>query len=229
MKGPSMNFPKFQFKDNDADEGEGLNDAGIETFRNSPYASCGKEAGQNSKDKMLRRPVKMIFRLLEIEISDLPFHQELRDTISDCLSQVEITEDPKELDFFVKADDVLKEKTIKILEISDYNTTGLEGPVEKGSPFHALVKSKGKSGVNSSIDSAGSFGIGNNATFAVSDVRTVIYSTVYKDKTNGTEQFLAQGKSKLISHTTNDGEEKLGEGYWGMDNFKEISDSALVP
>ena len=40
----------FQFPPNLADENEGLGDAGIETFRDAPYASVGRENGQNSND-----------------------------------------------------------------------------------------------------------------------------------------------------------------------------------
>ena len=224
-----MSELKLVFKDNVADEYEGINDSGIQTFKRAPYASCGREAGQNSRDKMIRSPVKMTFKLREINKADLPFHRELSSTISTCLNAVSQTGDTKEIDFFIKADGILKADKIKVLEISDYNTTGLEGPVEWGSSFHSLVKAAGKSGNNSSEDSSGSFGIGKNATFAVSDLQTVIYSTVYKNKDDGKEIFLCQGKTKLISHKTADGKNKSATGYWGDDDFKEIADPNLVP
>lgn len=42
--------PVLRFLTNEAGEKEGLGDAGIETFRDAPYASCAREAGQNSRD-----------------------------------------------------------------------------------------------------------------------------------------------------------------------------------
>jgi hypothetical protein len=86
-----------------------------------------------------------------------------------------------------------------VLEISDQNTTGLIGPTtDSTSVFAALVKGDG---VTNKLDvtSAGSFGIGKNAAYAVSDLQTVIYSTCYCLK--GEKKFAAQGRLRLISHT----------------------------
>lgn len=101
-----------------------------------------------------------------------------------------------------------------MLEIADRSTTGLVGPPdEEETPFHSLVKASGVT-AKDTVDSGGSFGIGKNASFAVSDLQTVFYATTYK---NGeSEAFAAQGKVKLVSHTDPDGKKQRATGYWGI-------------
>ena len=60
----TMADPVLKFLTNEAGEKEGLGDAGIETFRDSPYASCAREAGQNSRDAAREKPVRMTFNVL---------------------------------------------------------------------------------------------------------------------------------------------------------------------
>ena len=56
-----MTNPVLRFLPNEAWEKEGLGDAGIETFRDTPYASCAREAGQNSRDAAKVQPVRITF------------------------------------------------------------------------------------------------------------------------------------------------------------------------
>lgn len=66
---------------------------------------------------------------------------------------------------------LLQDERISILKISDYNTTGL-----RKENWQSLIEQVGSS-VKSDDSSAGSFGIGKGAPFAVSDLRMVLYST----------------------------------------------------
>src|SRR5690606_38400000 len=106
---------------------------------------------------------------------------------------------------FEQACSTLRKPLISVFTVEDYGTTGLVGPSVAGSPFHALVKGSGVS-QKSSSDAGGSFGIGKNAAFAVSTLRTVFYSTRYRS--DGKDAFLAQGKAILVSHTSAAGDEK---------------------
>jgi hypothetical protein len=45
-----VNEATLEFLPNQAGESEGLGDAGIETLRDNPYASCARASGQNSAD-----------------------------------------------------------------------------------------------------------------------------------------------------------------------------------
>jgi hypothetical protein len=55
--------PDLKFLPNDADELEGLGDAGIETYKDNPYASIARECGQNSNDAAVKRPVAVSYDL----------------------------------------------------------------------------------------------------------------------------------------------------------------------
>lgn len=157
--------------------------------------------------------------------NDVPFADELQHSISCCLSA---PQDEKTKRHLERALETISAPVIKVLEISDRNTTGRSGPTaDPQSVFAALVKGDG---VTKKLDatSAGSFGIGKNAPFAVSDLQTVIYSTRYVDTSTKKEKFAAQGRLRLISHV--DGEKDCSaEGYWGSPNFAAIEDISEVP
>lgn len=216
------------FLTNEAGEDEGLGHAGIETYKDAPYASVARECGQNSSDAALAKPVAMTFDLLAIPVADYPLHAAQKTAIAQCLTKARFKKDVKEIEFFERASAVLSGATIPLLRISDRNTKGLIGPSVPGTPFHSLVKSSGVSNKDSEA-SGGSFGIGKNAAFAVSELQTVFYSTVYNDPTTQAKTFLAQGKTILVSHTDAEGQSKRATGYWGGPGFVPIGDPALVP
>lgn len=70
----------LQFLDNDAGEHEGLGDAGIETYRDSPYASSARECGQNSRDAGTAYPVTLSFDLLKVPAADIPALEDYKPT-----------------------------------------------------------------------------------------------------------------------------------------------------
>lgn len=223
-------IPVFEFPINDADESEGLGDAGIETFRDAPYASCAREAGQNSRDAKkdgVEKPVRVTFSVLHISPSDFPGHDRLTSALRSCLEQAR---DEKEEDFFSNALEVSGKSTIPVLCIADYNTTGLVGPPdEANTPFNSLLKSKGISKKDSDT-SGGSFGIGKNASMAVSELQTVFYSTRYIKPDDGESAFAAQGKVILVSHEGEDGKPRRATGYWGNpEKFRAVTDDSHLP
>lgn len=217
---------KLQFLKNEANKVEGLAYAGFETFRGSPYTSCARETGQNSRDAAAGGgPVRVAFNLREIPRAEIPFADQLQHSIECCL---ESPRSEKTREHLERARAQITAPTIKVLEIADLNTTGLTGPVEdESSVFAALVKGDGVTN-KSDPTSAGSYGIGKNAAYAVSDLQTVIYSTCYRSGNGNSVNFAAQGRLRLISHA--DGTQKLSaEGYWGNDDFKPITDVSQVP
>lgn len=215
---------KIQFLQNEANKVEGLHYSGFETFRGSPYKSCARETGQNSRDAATgESPVYVSFRLLEIPRDQIPFADHLQHSIECCLKS------PRDADtkaHLKRALARIEAPTVKILEIADFHTTGLTGPVDdENSVFAALVKGDG---VTNKADptSAGSYGIGKNAAYAVSELQTVIYSTCYRDGEQ--VRFAAQGRLRLISHTDSD-KKFSAEGYWGQDSFAPIISTSEVP
>lgn len=217
---------KIQFLKNEANKVEGLAYAGFETFRGSPYTSCARETGQNSRDAAFGNPpVQVAFNLREIPRAEIPFADQLQHSIDCCLR---LPRDQKTKAHLERARAQIMASTVKVLEIADLNTTGLTGPIDdESSVFAALVKGDGVTN-KSDPTSAGSYGIGKNAAYAVSDLQTVIYSTCYQEKGAEKISFAAQGRLRLISHT--DGDQKLSaEGYWGNDNFTPFTSVSEVP
>ena len=217
------------FLPNDAGELEGLGDAGIETYKDNPYASIARECGQNSNDAAVKRPVLVCYDLVTLDSAEIPALTKLQAAVESCLNAAVKNGDERTTDFFKQAKKVLAEKKIKCLRVSDSNTTGLVGPCKPGKPFHSLVKAAGIS-TKESDTSSGSFGIGKNAAFAISDPQTVFYSTIYLKPDSGLPQFLAQGKSKLISHVDGNGRPRRATGYWGNPSgFMPVDTASAVP
>jgi hypothetical protein len=219
-------MPEIKFLSNEAGKVEGLAYAGFETFRGSPYMSCARETGQNSRDAATQLPVSVSFNLLSIPRMEIPFADELQKSIECCLLN---PQDKKTKQHLERALSTITAPTVKVLEIADRNTTGLTGPTtDPQSVFAALVKGDGVTN-KADATSAGSFGIGKNAAFAVSDLQTVIYSTQYADnKSEHVELFSAQGRLRLISHVN--GQKSLSaEGYWGAPGFAAIESIDEVP
>lgn len=229
-KSASLGGVDFEFVPNVAGESNGLNDAGIETYKSNPFASLGRECGQNSNDARTRRPVIVNFDVIEEPISSVPGAAKLKAAVEACLKTAILRKDEKATDFFSHARKVLGASSIKIMRVADLNTTGLTGPCEPGTPFHALLKSAGESNKGENTTSGGSFGIGKNAAFAASELRTVFYSTLYRLPNADTSYFLAQGKAKLMSHDDEGGNAKLATGYWGhAETFTPVSEQHLAP
>ncbi|WP_155951614.1 hypothetical protein [Pseudomonas sp. FGI182] len=224
-----MSDLKLEFPPDTAVENDGLGDAGIETFRDSAYASCARETGQNSRDAASAPdvPVRVTFDVLHVPRNEIPDLYSLESALHSCL---DMAQEEKNQDFFTTALNAISKEKVTVLRIADYNTTGLVGPPNtRGTAFHSLLKSRGVTNKGSNEDSTGSFGIGKNAVLAVSDLQTVFYSTIYEDEA-GAQQFAAQGKAILISHKGTDGVDRRPTGYWGNpEGFSAITDQTNVP
>ncbi|PMG28020.1 hypothetical protein BCU94_18495 [Shewanella sp. 10N.286.52.C2] len=207
---------------------DGFNDSGIETFKGNPIVSLGREITQNSRDSVLdeKLPVRIEFNLFDLDVATIPDIQGLRNNISVC-QEFAKNSGARAEQFFNDATKLLSKKKVSVLKISDYNTKGIMGPCEHGTPYFAFMKASGES-VKSSDIAGGSFGIGKNAPYAVSELRTLFVSTAFKNSKGEVEQFF-QAKSILMSHK-HKRKTHRGQGYWG--NTKDcmpISDSSEVP
>ncbi len=195
----------------ESDQWDGFNDAGIETFAGSPIRHLAREVNQNSLDSGESDPIVVKMKLHQVDTNSLPDLEEFKNILLLCRDAAK-NESPKAEVFFENALDLLGKKKINVLEISDYNTTGMEGPCENGKPFYAFVKAKGQSR-KGSLAAAGSYGIGKFAPYSASNTRTIFVSTIYQDD-SGEYRQLTQGKSILMSHDVG-GKRKQGVGFWG--------------
>lgn len=202
----------------EADQWDGFNDSGIEHFAGSPIRHLAREIHQNSLDSAETKAgyhekevVRVLIRHFQVDAGEIPNLDGLKKTIDHCKIAAK-KESEKAQQFFDMAAIELTKKKISVLEISDFNTSGMRGPAENGSPYFAFMKAKGQSRKESAT-ATGSFGIGKFAPYAVSRLRTVFVSTVYQDGESNYYQ-LTQGKSILMSHDVG-GKRKQGAGFWG--------------
>ncbi|MCM1579323.1 MAG: hypothetical protein NC078_11045 [Ruminococcus sp.] len=197
----------------------GIGEAGIETFKGSPYRSLAREICQNSMDARSDsdKPVIVEFKSFDIESSDIPGYDSLKEAVSACRSFWTENSNRKTVKFFSHAEEVINRDKVCVLRISDFNTTGLQGSdKEVNTPWQNLVKAAGVSDKNGSA--GGSFGIGKSAPFACSELRTIFYAT--KD-IDGLSAF--QGIARLVSFkrkiNTRDNDYIIttGTGYYSSD------------
>ena len=221
----------LEFLENSGGEAEGLSDAGIEMFRENPFAAVARETSQNSRDAIdnIDEPVLIKFDLISLVTAEFPSIESYRTTARICLAKSKSASREKEIGFFRQAVSVLNADKMKVLRIADYNTKGVRGPCEEGRPFHTLAKTDGMS-VKEDIGSGGSFGIGKNAAFALSDIQTVFFSTLYSKENNFNDQFYCMGKTQFISHSDSEGIQRRRKGYWGrIDGYRPLENPKLIP
>lgn len=183
----------------------GHNDTGISMFAGNKISSLAREIIQNSLDAKSVAPVKVVFKILELPIDQFPEGEEgeFLSIFNRCIERCEMTSE-EGLDFYKNGATILGEGPIQFLQISDYNTTGL---TDEDDLWTKLVKTHGRSGKKETA--GGSYGIGKFAPYAVSDLRTVFYSTMYDNTCK------SQGRSILITHENNEGRKTQGIGYYG--------------
>ncbi len=205
----------WNFPGNGYGQETGINDAGMEQFRADPWQALARECIQNSTDargSYSNEPVMVTFHLVEIPQKSFPGVEQLQEALARCQDYWKPRNDRKTDSFLEDALDCLSQPSIPLLVISDYNTTGLTGSdLPAGGRWMSLVKAAGSS--SKSAGSGGSFGIGKNAAFLCSRLRTVFYSTLDED---GKSAF--QGVSRLITFENESGEPTQGPGYFGITN-----------
>lgn len=210
---------KWNFPSNQFGTITGIGEAGIETFKGTPYRSLAREICQNSLDARIsdEKPVIIDFSLSMERKDSIPGFKDLSDAIKSCLDFWTRQDNKKTIDFFKKADKIANMDLIPVLRISDHYTTGLEGSdKDYNTPWQNLVKASGVS--SKSGTSGGSFGIGKSAPFACSDLRTVFYATIDQTRLEAT-----QGIARLVSFEKKEGFLRgkdvitTGTGYYGDD------------
>lgn len=204
----------------------GLEDGSIGAFKDRPFQSLAREICQNSIDARRDNnfPVKVEFHSFKMNSNNIPGIGQLRDELYKCLKFWSSRGKNQAIGFFERALNTIKPNTlVTCLRISDFNTTGLDGD-----NFDSLLKGAGDSDKKGST--GGSKGVGKNATFVCSFLRTVFYSTYTQDKIS-----LFEGKAKLarrqsgsdsdlnttgIGFFTQSNKNKGIPGYLSLDGFK---------
>lgn len=197
----------------------GIGEAGIETFKGTPYKSLAREICQNSLDAKdgSGKPVVVKFSCSQEDFRTFHDYSTLSNAIESCLTFWKKNDNKKTVAFFSNAQKVAGQKKTPILRISDFNTKGLTGSdKDYNTPWQNLVKASGVSDKND--NDGGSFGIGKSAPFACSNLRTVFYAT---QDINGL--YASQGVARLVSFPVKKGlifqkdsdDITTGIGYYG--------------
>ena len=222
-----MNEIDWRFPNSNYGEENGFERADTEIFSKSPLESLAREVCQNSIDANLRshnkynvQPVVVEFSTFEVSATDFPGYYNFNNYLTRAKTYWEAKTVKNEgvinrLDNMIS---LLKGDKILNLRISDFNTVGLDGVYsnDKTKSFHMLTKGSGHSFKSST--SGGSKGIGKNAPFVSSTLRTVIYSTL-----NISDEFGLMGVTKLCStnvdpfdesNSNNKDDITKGDGYY---------------
>lgn len=221
----------WNFPSNNHAEDSGLFTSDMETFMKDPMSSLAREICQNSIDAKLdvQKPVEVEFKVFEIDTKDIPGKHDLLIALKGAIDYFKerSSENNETYQSLIKIHEKLSMDRIKCMRISDYNTTGLIGVSDNhfSKPFYMLTRGTGVS--NKEGTTGGSKGIGKFASFVVSKLHTVFYSTVTSEKESG-----YIGVSRLSSgymfdielERFNKNEITMGIGYFGQGStYKPIS------
>jgi len=234
------NFPTWGREDNTYGTGTGFGDAGLKTFQDKPIISLAKELIQNSLDapKKSGVPVRVEFNIKEIDPGSFPDKEILKGYAESCRKFAEDQLGHEVAgDYFRKTLGLYKSKSkIQILEVADYQTTGLldykmakdgESFLDfEDTPFGSYIKTQGKSigEVEADRDDRsrlGSHGVGKFAGYVMSDIQGVFCSSIFKNNENKIVQ-CTMGRVILMSHKDDDGSKYKSYAFWGEDEARQF-------
>ena len=212
----------WKFATNDSGQAEGWNDVNIQTFRSNTLKNLAREIVQNSLDAKLKnnKPAIVKFTLDELPRDCIPNIDELRDRLIEIVdkdSKKEGESHRLEMDEALKC---ARSSKFLVLSISDENTSGMPGGVDRDrtSPFYRYMKGSGLGGLGE--NRGGSHGIGKAAPLATTPLRTIFVSSLFQDN-KGTIKTIYQGRSRLMSSTRGD-VVSSGTGYWGDADYNPV-------
>ena len=192
----------WEFPSNGCGEAPGDNNGAMDTFAGQKLSAMVREVIQNSLDAKPEDsdlPVRLAFSLHDLGPEQISGFHELSRHVEACENMVKEQGLSHVEAVYRKSKESLRANApIPVLVISDYNTTGLVGPLnkQKGAWF-ALTKGTGIT-QKQNASSLGSFGHGSKAPFLMAAARTLFYLT--KIKSEQGDQLRFQGKSILLSH-----------------------------
>ena len=228
---------KWRFPASNHGERKGISSGDTEAFKKSPFQAFAREVLQNSIDARASDEEPTIVEFMEFDINtiDVPCIDELKDSIRRC---VEFWKHKPEYDLeYSEMLEVLNQPVIRCLRVSDYNTTGLIGvdsTNQVNNKFLALTKGTGVSEKTGSM-AGGSKGVGKNAVFLMSSLRTAFYSTNANQDINGIVGSYkgAIGVAELVSGYVDDvdcenRDYTQGTGYLSKDDLNNALSEILV-
>ena len=208
------NFNKLRL----GDEKQGIRDGDMSDFSKTHYKSVVRESIQNSLDakpKESNKPVIVHFNFKTYPKNFLPTFSSIEKRIEECF---EYANNDDDLEFLSTMLESFQNNTeYECMEISDYNTLGME----IDNSYDSFANSRNISSKYSK-GSAGSKGMGKAVYFASSYLQSILVST--KSINN---DVIFQGIIKIATHKL-DGEEYSHKGFYG-DGMAAIQDVNKIP
>ncbi|ORT99425.1 hypothetical protein D081_1977 [Anaerovibrio sp. JC8] len=200
----------WRFPQNDGGEREGINSSYAAKFRSYRIPSLAREICQNSLDAKNKEldasiPVVLEFESFTISSKEIPQYEKYKEYLTECYEYWVEKGQPNEIAAFKESLDCINKKKIPFLRISDHNTTGVRR--NNHSEWENLIRSTGSS--NKEAGAGGSYGLGKNAPFACSILRTILYSTYTLE-----EEHLHQGVARFATFEDKEGNEYRSVGYY---------------
>lgn len=177
----------------------------------SAEKSVARELGQNSLDAIDLEGdgvVRMVFELCEMSTAAIPDIDSLRQHL---VSVAEATKGTKGHERMETAVGAAHRDTVMVLRVGDYGTKGLlgsEGVGDTKSPLVALTRGAGISANDGGR--GGSFGIGSAVGPMSSELCTVLWTSLAKNK----EDVVFAGYSRLATHKDSDGVLRQADGFY---------------
>lgn len=214
---------RWDFPSTSHGEENGFADSLLEYFQGDHEKYVARETIQNAVDARLdyKKPVRVIFERVEADIKVIPGSKSLKERMNNCIEFVKGQEKAEK--FFNSAVDLLNNKSVYVLKVSDFNTKGLFGSDDdRNGNWYRLVRATGTSSPKGVA--GGSFGIGKGAPIAASAIRTVFYSSI-----NDKEEAVFQGKARLVSHYDEKKDVRQGVGFYGIEGYRAVRNLSLIP
>ncbi len=198
-KFPPLGWGKEKGMNNNSDMFKHLDSLGLETAQNCRN-SCAKDLNGNDLEVTVEYRLKNIDRKFFPGIDD--YQKRLESSIEHFKNKDSSTSSSKstgkEIKILERAISLLKAQNIPVLTIRDFGTKGLIGQEkEELSPYYRLIKSTGISAKQGS--NAGSYGHGQNALIAKSNIKAYTLYSHFKNE-KGDKQTLFAGNSILCTH-----------------------------
>lgn len=194
----------------------GESGSGLDQFSNKPLNNLAREIIQNSLDARIDgKCARVQFHLFSTDNTDFPGIESFSSYLMDLYNENRNKPNNDKAKLF--ADHLLtqiRQKKMWWLRVSDFNTTGLWGSSDRNdhdTPWFAFNKGSGKT--EKSDKSGGAKGLGKNAIFANSTIRTILVSTFTKNLKNNNVEKAFIGIAKLASKTLKSNDPSIDDDW----------------
>lgn len=219
---------RWHFARQEGGREDGPNDAMMQNFKSKPYQSLVREAVQNSLDAVLdpEKPVKVTIEVGSLDSTSYPNFFNLKEHILSCADYFKWNKEA--VTHYQNMANVLNSNplfgdNLFYIKVSDYNTKGMwYDPLQSNSPFYAFARAGGVSSKDGQ-GSGGSFGFGKSAYFQLSNISSVLISTMTEKN-----QHVFEGVSWLCTHN-HEGRKVASVGYYDNNNGKPIENENDIP